>query len=304
MRKKRGCVRVPGSSGGVEVWHVVLGDAAVVVVVRPLEAPPLGPVVRLDLVATPRRGLHLPEGNAWEERGQLVELLALPAVPRVVVALGALDLDAEENPRHLGGGLLGAAVLGEDDRPGAMLADIPLGGDELARDLVPAGARVELLGQPINHRRGGGDGAVIHPPREDHVTPVPRPVLAVLRLVEQLADEPHPLVRRRIEEERRQPLGRRHVADDVEPYSPSEGRVVGRRGEQRVGVEQRLGKELIDLLRRLAGPRLARKNLWRRQDHRDEQGRGGSDQTTWQHRDALGLDRQSMARSTGSPIQA
>ena len=66
---------------------------------------------------------------------------------------------------------------------------------------------------------------------EDHVPPVAGPVDAVLRVGEQLADEPLALVGRRVEQEGDDVLGRRDVADDVEPGAAEEGGVVAPRGD-------------------------------------------------------------------------
>ena len=97
--------------GGIfQIGHVVLRlRTPLAVGIRP--APFARPIFRHDFERPPRRHIHRLHGDPWKERGQLVELLALPAVGLVVVALGALQLDAEENARHFGRCLFGAPVL-------------------------------------------------------------------------------------------------------------------------------------------------------------------------------------------------
>ena len=72
-----------------------------------------------------------------KERRQLVELLALPAIGLMIVAVGALNLHAQENPRDFGRDVGRVAVLGHDQPGGAVLAHVAGGGDERAGDLDP-----------------------------------------------------------------------------------------------------------------------------------------------------------------------
>ena len=81
----------------------------------------------------------------------------------MVVALAALNLNAEKDPRHLGGGFFGAAVLGHVNRRGAVFPDVARGGDELGGDLVPRFVLVELFGQVDDERIGDDRGTVLQP---------------------------------------------------------------------------------------------------------------------------------------------
>ena len=86
--------------GGVfEVGHEVFDGADPVAADAP---PPTGIIDRHDGKATGAAAADLANRDAGKEGRQLVELFALPAVGRMIVALGALDLDAEEHARDLG----------------------------------------------------------------------------------------------------------------------------------------------------------------------------------------------------------
>ena len=76
-------------------------------------------------------------GDAREERGELMELLARPAVGRMVVALGALNLHAKENAAHFADDLFGLALLSDDQAAGAVFVGAATGGDEFGGDLAP-----------------------------------------------------------------------------------------------------------------------------------------------------------------------
>ncbi len=135
----------------------------------------------------------------------------------MIVALAALNLDAEKYPRHLGRRFFRARVLRRLDRSRAVFANIAGGRDEFGGDFVPRFVLVEPIRQ-ISHERVGNElRAVLKAPREDHVAPVTGPVLAELRLGQQFVHDSFPLFRRRIEHERRRVLGRGDVAHDIEP---------------------------------------------------------------------------------------
>ena len=65
---------------------------------------------------------------------------------------------------------------------------------------------------------------------------------------EQLIDDTLAFVLGRVEHKRRDVLGRRDVADDVEPDAAEVGSVVDARGEFRIGLEDFLGDERVDLV--------------------------------------------------------
>ena len=148
-----------------------------------------------------------------------MELLALPGVGRVVVALGALDLHAQEDPRDLAGHL---------DRPGAAWARAkltapfsslrPVAGDQSAWRSRPRGVLGELLGQPVlEHGVADLLPFCVGRAELDHVAPVAGPVAGVVGAAEQVVDQLGPLAAvRRGQDEGADLLGRRQLAGDVE----------------------------------------------------------------------------------------
>ena len=91
-----------------------------------------------------------------------MELLPLPDVAGVVVALGALDLDAHEDARRFGGPLLGAglAVLREQEvqvAAGAVVGELDLAAGRQQRfgDVAPALVLLDAVGHPLLDRRAG-----------------------------------------------------------------------------------------------------------------------------------------------------
>ena len=106
------------------------------------------PVDRNDvealLLATPVG----PNANPRKEGGKLVELFPLPMIGRMVVALGALNLNAQENPRDFGGGVVGIGRLGHDQRRGAVLAHVAGRRDDRFGDLVPVLVPIQGIGHP------------------------------------------------------------------------------------------------------------------------------------------------------------
>jgi hypothetical protein len=54
--------------------------------------------------------------DAAEEGGQAAEVVLLPGLERVVVALGAVEPDAQEGPGHAGGDALGIGAFGLSSR--------------------------------------------------------------------------------------------------------------------------------------------------------------------------------------------
>src|SRR4051794_15325198 len=112
----------------------------------------IGPIIGHDFETAARRRLKRPHGNPRKGCGQLVELLALPAVVGMIVALAALNLDAEEDAGNFGGGFFGATVLSQLNGGCAVFANVAGGRDELGSDFVPGLVLVELFRQQ-NHQR-------------------------------------------------------------------------------------------------------------------------------------------------------
>ena len=132
----------------------------------------------------PAAGLGRSEANSREERRQLVELLALPAIGFMIVAVRTLNLHAEENPRDLGRNVGSVAILRHDQSGCPVLSHVPRGGDEAADNLVPRRVLVELVTQIFEQRLGRKlcpiVGAMVH----DHIAPITPPVVAEVRIVE------------------------------------------------------------------------------------------------------------------------
>ena len=67
----------------------------------------------------------------------------------MVVALGALDLHAHEDPRDLAGHLDGLGLVRQRECDGAVLVVAAGGRDHPRDDLIPRRVGLELLGQPV-----------------------------------------------------------------------------------------------------------------------------------------------------------
>ena len=86
---------------------------------------------------------------------------------------------------------------------------------------------------------------IFEPAGKNHVAPVAGPVLAVLRIVEQLVDDALAFVLGRIEHERGDVLRRGNVADDIQPHAAEVGGVVDSRREFGVRLED-FGRDQLD----------------------------------------------------------
>ena len=154
----------------------------------PLALASAGPVVVGRDAVGGGLGFSVPlNGDAGEERGQLVELLPFPLVVRMVVTIRALDLDAQENPRRLGGDLVGLAPLSENEGRLAMLGDFARGGQQAGGDLVPAAVLTNLVGHPVLEDPHHHLGLLVGRPQKDHVAPVGGPVCAYSSLASRLS---------------------------------------------------------------------------------------------------------------------
>jgi len=165
--------------------------------------------------------------HAGEIRRQLVKLLALPGIVGMIVALGALKLDAQEDAGGLGGGFFRLAFVGHGQDRAAVGACLAGGGDNGAGDLVPAAPGVELFGE-IDHRAIAGEfrRAVVAATGEDDIPPVAGPVLAVEGIGQQSLDRAGPFFRVGIEDKSRNFLRRRRFTDDVQRNAAQIGGVI------------------------------------------------------------------------------
>ena len=135
----------------------------------------------------------------------------------MVVTLGALDLNAHENPRDLTGHLDGPGLVGQRERHGAVLVVAAGGRDHARDDRVPGRVRLQLLGEPVFKRVKPDPVQVLVGGVElDHFTPVVGPVAGVLRAVEQRIDQPGALVLGMVVDERLDLGRRRWMPDHVE----------------------------------------------------------------------------------------
>ena len=232
--------------GIVEIGHEVfsLGTTIVVLFLRLLSEA----VGAEHFEAAHRHATYGADSYAGKERCQLVKLLALPAVGGVIVTLGTLDLDAEEDSRNFGCCFFGPPVLCHDDRGISLLQDVATGVDKSSCDLVPSLALVEPTSQIGLHRIGSNVGAIFQRARKHHVAPVASPVLAVVGTLEQLAYRAISLVGRRVEHKGGQVFGRRDIAYEIEPDSPQVGLIIRLRRELSLVVEEFFSNGGIDPL--------------------------------------------------------
>ena len=171
-----------------------------------------------------------------EEGVELPELILLPLVERVVVALRALHLEPEEDLRGLGGGL--DAVLVEFAREEIGSAVEPLlprlvdagGGDEIGDEPIVGDILGERTAQPLPHATPV-DVVVFHAPTDEHGRPDISPIAGILVngvIAEKPADEVGPLDRGTVGHEVFELPDRRDPADDIE-MDPAAPFLIGRR---------------------------------------------------------------------------
>jgi hypothetical protein len=175
------------------------------------------------------------------------------------LALGALELDAEEDAGGVGGALVGGAGadVAEQEGGGAVAlgrvagVHAALGRHQGAGDLGPRAVGLELLVQPgLQGRRTGqaqehlGGGG----PRQQHLTPVARLVAGVGIAVEQLVNQFGALVGGLVRREARHLLRRGRPAGQVEADAADELLVGGARGGRDAGLAQLAVEEAVDLV--------------------------------------------------------
>ena len=143
----------------------------------------------------------------------------------MMVALGALDADAEEDladpPRRNFG-----RAEGFENRGRAVGAHAPFRGDHIAGELIVRPVLGELPADPARHgdRALRRHGVFVH---FQNIGPFHRPEVGVLGTFQKLVDQLGPFVRRRICEEGTRFQRRRQSADHVEEDAAQEGGVVG-----------------------------------------------------------------------------
>jgi hypothetical protein len=134
----------------------------------------------------------------------------------MVVTVGALNLDAQENSRAFGRQFIGLAALREDQSGFAMIGDGSRCGDQRRHDLVPAIVLVDLIGHPFLERALDDPGFHIARAEKDHIAPVFGPVVGVFVALEQALDDLVPLLGIGIEAEQRDLPRAGHCSGQVE----------------------------------------------------------------------------------------
>ena len=171
----------------------------------------------------------LPHGDARKESCQFVKLLPLPAVCRMVVALSALDLDAEKDPRDFGRDVLGPSSLSHDQCRAAILADVACRRDEVSRDLAPGFVLIEFLGQILGQGVRRDQGSIFRSAIQDHIAPVASPILSKRFVRQQLLDNLFTLGFLVHERKRQDIVGRWRFAEQIQEDSPQKRLVRGSR---------------------------------------------------------------------------
>ncbi len=197
--------------------------------------------------------------QAGEVAGQFVKLHALPAVERMIVALGALNLDAEEDARRLGSAIVDRVVahVREQEKGSAVLLVRLLGravadrelafrGQHLLDHRVPMLVVAELLGQPGFEVHGHRLCPAIGDLGRKHVAPITCPVLGVIVAGQQLVDELGPLVRILVGGNLGHVGRQRQPASQIEHHAPQELLVAGLRRRRHLGRRLLLGDQAID----------------------------------------------------------
>ena len=159
-------------------------------------------------------GFVFPVGGS-EERRHLVEVALGPFGQRMVVALGAGHIGAQEGGHEVRDAVQGHLGVEEHETGGAVVAEATVRGDHLGDQLIPRSAGGEACLEPIleaERRDALGEGIldaqkVRHPVEHLH---------GVTRRVEQFIDQLGSLVRRIAGQERGRFRGGRHATGGVE----------------------------------------------------------------------------------------
>ena len=159
-------------------------------------------------------GFVFPVGGS-EERRHLVEVALGPFGQRMVVALGAGHIGAQEGGHEVRDAVQGHLGIEEHETGGAVVAEATVRGDHLGDQLIPRSAGGEACLEPIleaERRDALGEGIldaqkVRHPVEHLH---------GVTRRVEQFIDQLGSLIRRGAGQERGRFRGSRHATGGVE----------------------------------------------------------------------------------------
>ena len=181
-----------------------------------------------------RRGTHRRSGNRshlrlLEEAFQLPEAALLFALKRVVVALRALHLNAQQEASRHGGGRHRVVVeVRQQEIGGRVVFGRPFGRHELVNDFVPGSVGGKAIAKEFfqhvaAHARSAGL------PADQQVGPNRGPVAGEIGLLEQLVDNVRPLRRAVFVEEFVDGRFRRDMAGQVEIHAAEPLGIAGRR---------------------------------------------------------------------------
>ena len=147
----------------------------------------------------------------------------------MVVALGALQLHAHEQPRRLRRGLdhfVAGCHLREQEVDGPVFVRTSLRRDQVVDDLIPGAVLGERLSKEFLNARSADLARRLAADRE--IRPEGRPIPDVGRVVEHFVDERGPLVRALVLVETVDLLPKRNVTVQVQRHSAEPLFVVGR----------------------------------------------------------------------------
>ena len=173
--------------GVVQIWHRVL-QIATTRVIGLFFIPARIPITRHHRIAIGPLPWAAIDLHARKKRCKLMELMTLPAVGKMIVALGTLDLNAHKDPRHFGGDVGGFTHLCHDDGRLAMFGGRPRCRDHFAGDVAPRLTCVKLIGQERFQWLGHVHRAVIGAAVEDDISKILGPCACPLGVGQQTVD--------------------------------------------------------------------------------------------------------------------
>ncbi len=167
--------------------------------------------------------LRGPHGDSGKERRQFVELFASPAIERMIVALGALNLNPEKYTRNLRHGFFGLPHLRHDEGRTPVFANVPLGRNEVAGYFVPPTVLADGFGEVLLQGACRQKSTLLAATVHDHIAPVAGPVRGIPPISQKTLDGAASLIRGRIEHKRGN-LGRcGRRSGDIERYTAEKG---------------------------------------------------------------------------------
>src|SRR6266446_5957348 len=126
-----------------------------------------------DLPAIPKVNVALGSsidelgGQPRKERGEAVEIILRPFLPRVVVAFGALDPHAEERLADVGGDVARIQLSHDEiEIRRSIVVQVPLPDQEFSYDLVVRTVFLNRVAQPVVEDFGALVAALVEPEPE------------------------------------------------------------------------------------------------------------------------------------------